>query len=60
MVSAAAILGDEVETFMAHYAKVLEGSLDSAVARFSRFLSGAETVADDESHEAHGGLMAVD
>lgn len=58
--SAAAILGDEVETFMAHYTKVLEGGMDSAVARFSRYLSGTEAMPDEETGEAHRGLRSVD
>lgn len=59
-VSAAAILGDTVETFLAHYAGLYEGGMRVALERFSAFLQEAESGADfdvdgaQRGHEAAG------
>lgn len=62
--------GSRIETFavrpLGHGAcrgSLHEGAregLDSAVARFSRYLSGTETVPDEETGEAHRELRSVE
>lgn len=55
-VTAASILGDRVETFLAHYAKLYEGGMREALEKFSDYLNRGGIGGDSGSDGGERGL----
>lgn len=55
-VTAASLLGDQVETFLAHYAKLYEGGTREALKKFSDYLNQGGIVGDSGSDGGERGL----